>query len=495
MAKPNPNLADIEFICERVIWSLKLKPEELMQHVREHRMDAFHTIPNPKNGGMIIIGREAAQRFSDIATRFLASQPDKKARANHTEFVEKLRNEFSRRFLQDGREVDQANVDRMISAAYKAAARDFEAARHFIPCALFFSEGVKSFDVGPVKFVHESEFFASNKDEFANLPEKIKSRHQARVAAEIEKGFPAANAASAEQSAKLANHLVDGLLTSFREFNWFAVVDVPPCEAKVSYERALFAVKGALNIIKLLLGAQYTYRLRTAEDHGHAVKAAKLKRKADGELEISLSTTPTDNTVGENWLQALTNQSGSFFALAAHVLTQCAGLDKPPHLCARFIDALYWFGDAIAERSPAAKIVKFVSAIERIAGTGLENDSTGKPRGVTDIVTVRAAILHSNATGVSFADSKREIAQIYDCRSDLVHGSISPFDESVAAQVVKTHEGTRMIVLVALDFFNSIGLDDATLTEKDLRRRYQELEKLHASDIANADGETAGPPS
>lgn len=67
------NYQDFEIILERVLWALKLTPEEVMAHVRRHPMDAFHTIPNPKNGSFLIVGAEVTERFRAIAKRYLAS--------------------------------------------------------------------------------------------------------------------------------------------------------------------------------------------------------------------------------------------------------------------------------------------------------------------------------------------------------------------------------------------------------------------------------------
>lgn len=485
MAPPNPNLADVEFICERLLWSLKSTAEELMDYIRKDPMEAFHTIPRP-DGGMVIIGRQATERFASLAARFLASHPDKKARVDRTAFQEALRNEFSLRFIKQGKPVDQSNTDLMLNAAYDTAARKFDALQHFIPCTLFFTADAVTFDLGPIKFLSAKEFFSRHTVAFEKLRGEIAERHQERVRDAVAKGFSPAHASTAADSVAWGNHLVDGLLESFQEYNWFAVVAVPACDPKVSYERALFLVKGALNVIKLLLGAQYTHRLRTAEDQGLAGKTAKLHFGSDGEWGIALSGNPKDNTVGDNWLDYLRNQTGHHLPLAARALELSASLDQPPPLCTRYVDALYWFGDAIAERSPAAKIVKFVSAIERVVGTGEEKSEPGRKRGVTEIVTVRSAILHSIACQHPFAKSKQEIDAIYAHRSNVVHGSISPFDEQLRSQAFRTHEATRMLLLVALDFFVHIGLERADLSDKKLERCFVALEEKHATDISAA---------
>jgi hypothetical protein len=88
---------------------------------------------------------------------------------------------------------------------------------------------------------------------------------------------------------------------------------------------------------------------------------------------------------------------------------------------------------------------------------------------------------------VSFEEACAEIAKIYDCRSDLVHGSVSPFDEKVAERVRRTYEITRVVLLGALDYYFSIGLEDRKNTETGLRGHFQKLEKW------NADGRPESP--
>lgn len=483
---PNENLTDVEFIGERVLWFLKLTPEEFMAHIRANPRDGFHSIPNPNSGGMIIIGREAGQRFWKIAERHLASHPDRKTRTNLSSFVEQLRDTFSQLFLQEGREINQSTVDRWISIAYRATARAHETATHYIPCALVFSDSLKQVVVGPVTFYHETEFFRLHGGEIEKLRETIRDDHRKNVEAAIVKGFPQKDAATPEQSALLGDRLTDGLLEVFKRYQWFAVVNIPAADKEVSYDRALFATRGALNIIKLLLGSDYTHRLRTVGDYGHAGNAATLTRDTAGELHISLSSTPTDHVVGDEWLKKL-DTAGRFFTLPCRVLTLCSGFHPAPPLCARYLDALTWFGDAVAERSPAAKIVKFVTAIERLCGTGNEKDDTGKERGVTDIVTSRAAIFYSVVTGIPFDRACKEVTKIYDCRSDVVHGSVSPYDDKVAAEVARTDEIARMVLLGAIDYYKSISLEDPANTEKGLRAHFQKLEEW------NADGRLPAP--
>jgi hypothetical protein len=125
-------------------------------------------------------------------------------------------------------------------------------------------------------------------------------------------------------------------------------------------------------------------------------------------------------------------QNGFYFQHASRALKLAAGFGSAPPLCLRFIDTLTWYGEASADRPPAVRIVKFVTALEAMTGTGPERDASGREvRGGTEIVTTRAAIWHEFATGGTFVGSQKEIARLYDAHSNLVHGAISPFDDDI----------------------------------------------------------------
>lgn len=478
MNKRQQNYDDLRFICERVAWYLKQKPKDLMQYFQHHRMDALYSIPD-KRRGMIICGRDASERFYNIAERHLSSQKEEKNKTNLDEFVKKLKEEFSRRFLKIGQEITEKNMDRMISTAYRSISRKFEPLIHYIPCAIFLSRTIKSFEIGPVSFLHKTKFESTYGDEIDQLRIQIKEQHQDHCASAIADGFPANRIATEEQSQKLADYLVDGLHSSFGNYEWIAVVTISKCNKKVSCRKAILATQTALNILKLLLGGEFTYRIRTGNDHGEFSKSARLTRKENGKLEISLTSTPSGNVVGDEWLEILNTNAAYHFGLATKVLELSLGFSEPPPLCTRFLDALSWYGDAVSEQSHAAKIVKFVSSIERITGTGIEKDDVGRERGVTEIVANRSSILHSIATGERLVDSITKVSNIYECRSNLVHGSLSPLDESCVSYAHKAGEISRMILLAGLDYFSSIGIGDMSMNQKQLKKKYKNLEAMY----------------
>ncbi|HEY8036357.1 MAG TPA: hypothetical protein VIF37_12320 [Methylobacter sp.] len=479
MTKKQQNLDDLRFIYEKVDWYLKQKPEDLIRYFQEHRMDSLYSIPDKKLG-MIICGREASEKFYNIAERYLGSQTEGKNKTNLDEFVKKLKEEFSRRFLQNSEEINDSKAEKMLSTAYKSMSREFKQLTHYIPCAIFFSRTIDSFEIGPISFLHKTKFESIYGDEIDQLRIQIKDEHREHCAKAIADGFPADRIATEEQSQQLAERLVGGLLSSFENWEWIAVVTISECNEKISYTKAISVTKTALNILKLLFGSEFADQIRTEKDYGESSKSARLTRIESGKLEISLSSTAGGNVIGDKWLEILSTEAGYYFDLATKTLKLSLEFSDLPPLCARFIDALSWYGDAVSEQSYAAKIVKFVTSIERITGTGIEKDAEGNERGVTDIVTNRSSILYSLATDEPLADSKLKVSTIYKWRSDLVHGSLSPFDESCVSYAHKTGEISRMVLLAGLDYFFSLD-ESLSKNPKQLKEKYKELEAMYST--------------
>jgi Apea-like HEPN len=465
MGKKNTSthIEDARFILQEVDRFLRMTPEQLMAHFKDHKRDAFASIPHSKRG-VCFCGIAASDRFWAIANRFLDADSDKGARVDRSRFVEGLKAAFSACFLDPPTKLTESLVNKMLTDACKASEGRFVVLTHYIPCAIFLTASVKRFSVGPVEFVNETEFWNSNGTEIQALRGTLAARYMKQGSTRLA-GVPAT---TREKAVEMADSRVDQITAFFKQFNWIAVVKVDKCDESVSYDYAIYLTRRALDVIKLFLGEYYTQRLRTAEDHGHARRSAKLARDSNNQFHWSLASTPNDNVVGDNWLLALTQNEQ--FELASKALTFVANRSNAP-LCTRFIDALAWYGDAVSERQSGAKIVKFVTAIERIAGTGKDD-----PRGVTQIIKSRAGLLYHIYSGEPLNVAIKTVSRVYGLRSVLVHGSCSPFDPSLKNQLPEVASVTRLVVVAALDFFVSLGIECPGIDNDALRAAYRALE-------------------
>jgi hypothetical protein len=146
-------------------------------------------------------------------------------------------------------------------------------------------------------------------------------------------------------------------------------------------------------------------------------------------------------------------------------------LERP--LSRRLLDAIYWFGEAVRETSSAAKIVKYVTALERML-MSREHDDIAK------IVSDRsAAFCWIGDSGKSLETWRNETLSLYDLRSRLVHGDMSPLSLDVFTGVHVAARISRMAILSAMNHFaENDGLRQRKVPNKRLARWFDSIVDL-----------------
>ena len=174
----------------------------------------------------------------------------------------------------------------------------------------------------------------------------------------------------------------------------------------------------------------------------------------DGKLSVRLSMGgPGQVNFGAGWSSDFPN-SGAEKSLAKFgVALEAAvnpNLDRP--LSRRVLDAVYWFGEGARETTDAARVVKYVTALERLLMTQEHGD-------IAKIVSDRAAAF------CLIGDTTRTLQQwrvdalkTYNLRSRLVHGDMSPTSMDVASGVYLAGKMARLVLLSVLDHFGEQGL-------------------------------------
>ena len=121
------------------------------------------------------------------------------------------------------------------------------------------------------------------------------------------------------------------------------------------------------------------------------------------------------------------------------------GLPKNAPLARRFIDASAWYGEAVRDKFPASRMIKYMTAVERIVTTKNEE-------GLSETISRRgAALLTMGGIGNFQTDAKR-IKVAYDKRSELIHGSTSPSEQKMGVALREAEFLSRKILLCSLLF-------------------------------------------
>lgn len=462
---------DIAFIIDEIVRINSMEFQALMAYLRENKKDAWFTIPHPNGEGELTIGQAAAGRFYEIAKRHLSTTSELNNNFDTEDFTKVVKKEFVRVFLKNReKEINQRVTDKMLSTAVKQAKQSHKALKHFIPCVIVSSNKPEMFQVGPATFVWMEKFLADYKDLFDKERERIKVEHIQRCQEAIESGRPKEKIATPEISEEIANHLVGDTIKYFENFKWMAIVDIPNCHVKISRQRAERTIEAVLDILKLFFGRTHGENLRQGHAIGLPLDTASLTQESEGKFNFSIRKSSQDTPTREGWFRVLVEPDASYLEAAISALNSCVDPQHTTHLKERFLDAMAWYGQAIAEKQISVQIVKYVAALERLTITKKLEE------GLTKTVVRRTAILSYDGTKEGFQKSLQEATKIYDYRSGLMHGSKSPFDKNLETIVPTATEITQTALFNALRIFTELNNKVKNVKQKQLEAKYQELE-------------------
>lgn len=374
-------------------------------------------------------------RLSAMAHRYLASSREGRGRLSPDALAELIRSELTGRFLHQGREPDKTQAARMLAAALRRARVDIEDRAHFIPCRLFDGGGPAALSVGPVMFRRTEAFHEAHRDGLAADPE---------FAALFERDFA--------------------------PWDWVAEVTVRGCDRIISRERAFKAADGALDMLRLFAGADAARTLGRAGAPGlPTVSPAGLWGDSAGRLH-PVRAEGTAPAAESGWLKRVRDEDGrDWLDRAGRCLEPLVDPALTWPLADRFRDAASWFGEGVTETYRAARIMAFVTAIERAVVPGDHAE-------VWRAVTRRAAILAHKAEGDSLEEWLDRAGKVYEIRSQIVHGAVSPFAPQAGILEPAAADLARAVLCGALTFYETLTLTCARYSADRLETAFRELE-------------------
>lgn len=447
-------VADIEFVfaeCVRIQKAISdainKDPSSLQKMPRE---DMWGDLPGPDGRGPLMCGRAANQRLWRLAEQ--AIKHSDASGTIETEPVHKaLGKILVQRFLTEGLDINQKEAQRALSAAVKKAKRARIDRTHYVPCRLMYNKGPASFTIGPVSFHVRDRFnerMASHFECYGRQDgEDWQKEHNAHLLAD-------------------ARHYYDG-------FTWVAEVKILNCDDGTSLQRARMAVTGAVNLLHILFGSYHTQRMDIGGPRLETDRRAHMSLDTKHGLSVSNSSRST-SAVGfdEDWGKFFEGEDMAVLLRAANkALETVVNPASKRALGSRLLDAAAWFGDAVREQSPAAQIIKAVTALERLVMTSEHDDirKTASQRG--------AAIRYEPDGPKTFEELESELGEAYVMRSRLAHGSLSPFNPEVVAFAPACLHRIEQVICWGLGLFESHGLFDRELTNRQLAEGFDGLVK------------------
>jgi len=430
---------------QREWFSTKECPEEL-------KNAALWEIPHPTNrASTLVIGREAVIRLEGLAATAL-----RRAGIDRQVDLSTVRGPLGailfRKFALERLPIDTQNVDRALSEAAKVAARSIKARTYFVPCHLMHTKEPPEFRIGPVRFMNQRRF----RSHVAGLIWQNRSIYRGDSSFRRE------------------------VATYYESFGWIAEVTIPCCDEQTSQRLATAAVTSALDCLHILFRAAHSGRM------GVGGPAVKHDRRATLELVddmLSFSTSlrwSGEVAFPEDWSTVFDEPECRYtldlFGAALEAAVD-PRLNRP--LSERFLDAALWFGEAVREPSRAAKVIKFVTALERLVMTDEKDD-------ITSQVAARvSAICFDPDDPDSREQLRKEAERAYSLRSKLAHGSLSPKSDQVLEGVRLGATLCELSLVNALAAFGVRGLRAENLTRSQIVEGFRSI-------VARADRLTSG---
>lgn len=369
-------------------------------------------------------------------------------RADRQTVMRILSGVLMRKFVDEGLEVNDRNVARALSETFKVAKRTFKTETHFIPCHLSTRAEKVGLSLGAVRFVSRAE--------------------GKRVLAEALKTERAANL---EHRKRDRPHMFQAI-NYYAGFRWFAMVRVADCADKRSESVALATATSALDFLQLLIGARYSRRMSILGQPSSYERMASMARdEATGRLRVRTGwSTLGQSTLPDNWTeQILSGEGRAGLDQAGIVLESRLNPDIERPLSQRMLDAVQWFGEAVRDASPSTRVIKYVTALERLT-------LTKKGEDIAESVSDRVAALTTGLVeGKSFEQNKATFKKVYGLRSDLAHGSISPNDPTVGNLIGAACDYCEKAIRRALYNWPASKFRDEKLGADELDRFFNKL--------------------
>jgi hypothetical protein len=319
MAKWKEDLEDVLAIYDDVLRFARMGFHEYKAHLDVHPEDRGLHHVNLPGGGHQPISADATDRFFKITKRLIAITPGN-ADLDRSTLNTAIRTEFVEMFLRHDRPIERPAVDKMLARALKAVRMKHRQITHYLACTLVGDHEPFEFRVGPVRFLHESKFFA-------DLGPTIEEHHRASSNAQRRKaermlaGGELRELMPLQNREELDRKRLKQVTEYYKPYKWVAEVTVPACDSKMSRVRAELTVQAALDLLKLFaFGWYHGERIHLGVDHGIIDWVAEVIRSENGQFEITWKTAAYWAFAENGWFAELEKGIGGHLGAAEKMI-------------------------------------------------------------------------------------------------------------------------------------------------------------------------------
>jgi len=374
---------DFEGFVEGLAFLAQLSINEMMEHFRAHKEDAWSNLRHASGQGNMPCTKKGMDHLRALVFRRTRAVDGAK-NLDHEEVLHEVQETICKMLTEGSREGQNEDeiLNAVLSTALERAGKRQKSTTYHYSCVLTGAKDPSEFTLGPVKFTLAS-LFNSWLDSLDSTKIKIGER---------------------VRNAEFFNYT--------QQFGWVVSVKVPACSAAISKARAELAGRTAINFVRVWFGLGHGRRMRLVHTEPATSGFSNYLVEKEGSISLSWSRTMEGAAVVGGWFKQVHIEHQKLVSWFLRDIVY----DERTEVTERLIDALSWFGDAAFEPSPGAKIAKLVMLLERLTGT---TKKFSKKR-----FCARVAIMAS--TSDTDIEAKYwEAYEFYNARGYITHGSSS----------------------------------------------------------------------
>lgn len=458
---------DIAFVVSEIKRLQDISAEEM----RRQDKDAFwHNIPAPAGKGVWIMGTKASYRLAKVVEEYISRQKNAHGRVDLNNVHREVGVQLSRTYFDQGKPVNHSTVMTVLHRAAKSALSEIESLTHYIPCQIVSRAAPSEVVIGPVRLIPRIVFEKEMAPSFEEYTSSLILDRMEKYP-KLERYKEAAVDEMERDARKYAAFFIDGVNSYFSQFLWVAIVRVEGCDKAVSNWKAQQAVSAAVDSIRLFRNPGYGDRMSVGMRSAYDPKAAALTKNDTGKIDIAVYRGREGEPEDEEWWARMTTSSHiqdrikMFTKLIEGILSPA---DLPP-LAQRIVDGLSWFGSSCVDPNVAARILKLVTAMERVVLAPEERNE------VSSKVIERCACHVFDEGKRNYDECLNRLKRVYDCRSRLAHGATSPFDPIVMGVYHDASLLCQHTLTGGLEFFEYLGLEKQKVSSRRLSSVYEAL--------------------
>lgn len=471
MSKMNENFRDFSHIIGEMNHFTQLINDNKFSEIS--REDHLRFIDNPNEIGHKTIGRRGSLLFQEVSKRALNADETIRYRASLQTIRKAIEWHFADQILKSKKRLTSDLADKIVGKAVKYVRENkIKTVTHYIPCILAQETDRPEFSIGQVRFQTTDAFFEeygskitehtkSTEAKFTQDEKLLILGARSRLLLAKDHGWPVV------EIKKSARYFEDNLREYFSSYRWIASTKTEGFDNTIGERVARASVETALNIMRLFIGGYHADHFRLGGGFRDESKGVTLTEDQQGKLLISTTRRNEDATLGDDWLDFLFSpESEGWIHTAGSLISFIQSGISVPLLYQRLIDALWWYGEAVSEPLPHAKVIRYANALEVFLGTSSKD--------ISHQLALRASYLCSKDVISEGSEWYDKTKKFYDARSRLVHGRMSPMDPEIDEYVSLGESISSKVLMDGLSWTLYLSHQNHRMGEKEIARYFEQ---------------------